>query len=201
MTSLLRTFLVVGALALVVAACGGGDITSDTTEAPADAAGTPETTTTAAPAGDGTVTTAPAAGGDGIVGDGDTVAVDYTGTLDDGEEFDSSRDREPLEFTVGTGQVIAGFDEAVRGLSVGDTVTVRIEPEDAYGVTDPELILDFPIGDVPEEFRVEGVEVLLGGTTPATVIAVTADTVTVDANHPLANEALTFEITLVAIVG
>jgi peptidylprolyl isomerase len=138
-------------------------------------------------------------GDDAVPQDGDLVAVHYTGTLDSGEEFDSSEGREPLEFVVGSGQVIGGFDDAVRQLTVGESVTVRIPPEEAYGVADPELIIDFPIEDVPEEFHVVGIEVLLGGGQAATVIGVTEDTVTIDANHRLADEALTFEIELVSI--
>lgn len=160
---------------------------------PTTTAGADTTPTTTAAGATGTV--------DGVVGEGSTVAVHYTGSLDDGEVFDSSLEREPLEFTVGSGQVIAGFDDAVRGLRIGDSVVVRIEPADAYGEIDPELVLDFPIEDVPEEFRVEGMQVLLGGSTAATVITVTADTVTVDANHPLAGQALTFDIELVEILG
>ena len=75
--------------------------------------------------------------------------VHYTGTLDDGSEFDSSRDRFPLEFVVGGGQMIAGFDNAVRGLAVGETVTVRIEPADAYGESIPDLIVDVPVDEFP----------------------------------------------------
>ncbi|MDH3755677.1 MAG: peptidylprolyl isomerase [Acidimicrobiia bacterium] len=139
---------------------------------------------------------------DGVVDVGDTVAVHYVGSLDDGSQFDSSRERdEPLEFTVGSGQVILGFDDAVLGLSVGDVNTVTIAPDQAYGEVDPEAIIDFPIDDVPEEFRVEGIQVVVGDGIPATVIAVTADTVTIDANHPLAGQALTFEIEIVEIIG
>jgi peptidylprolyl isomerase len=204
----------VAALALTVAACGGGDIdTTDTTDdAAADTTEAAADTTTVAPDGETTTTvtdevtetTEPASAvssSTGPVVDGQTVAVHYTGTLDDGEQFDSSEGREPLTFTVGSGQVIAGFDDAVRGLSVGDSVTVRLEPADAYGEVDPELVIEFPIEEVPEEFQVEGIQVLLGGSTPATVIEVTEDTVTVDANHELAGQALTFEIELVEIVG
>ncbi len=197
--------LLAAAFLVSLAACGGGDIADaqgSTTTAPDATAGAtttavPDATATTAP--DATVTTAPAGDTEGPPVDGDTVAVHYTGTLDSGEEFDSSRNRNPLEFVVGSGQVIQGFDDAVRQLRVGESLTVRIPPEEAYGEPDPELLLEFPIEEVPEEFRVEGIEVLLGGTTPATVISVTEDTVTVDANHRLAGEALTFEIELVEI--
>jgi FKBP-type peptidyl-prolyl cis-trans isomerase 2 len=170
-----RSLVVLVALVLALTACGGDD----------DAA-----------------TTATAGGpADDVVDDGDLVAVHYTGTLDDGSEFDSSREREPLEFVVGSGQVIPGFDDAVRGLNIGDSTTVRIEADQAYGEPDPEAIIDFPIEDVPEEFRVEGMQVMVGNGIPATVIEVTEDTVTIDANHPLAGQALTFEIEIVEIRG
>ena len=191
--SFLRIAVFVIALALVAAACGGDDTANDTTTTAA-----PETSTAAATA----TTVAAGAPADGVVDVGDTVAVHYVGSLDDGSQFDSSRERdEPLEFTVGSGQVILGFDDAVLGLSVGDVNTVTIAPDQAYGEVDPEAIIDFPIDDVPEEFRVEGMQVVVGNGIPATVIAVTADTVTIDANHPLAGQALTFEVEIVEIIG
>ena len=109
---------------------------------------------------------------------GDQVAVHYTGTLDDGSEFDSSEGRAPIEFTVGSGQVIAGFDEAVRGLAVGDSRTVRIEPENAYGDFNPELIVTVPIDQAPEGLQV-GQQVQFGGGI-AVVTELTTDSVTVD---------------------
>ncbi len=191
--------LLAAALVATLAACGGGDIAEE--EDPAAAAAADATTTTTVAPPETTSAGAPAGDAAGPPVDGNTVAVHYTGTLDGGEEFDSSRDRDPLEFVVGSGQVIQGFDDAVRQLRVGESLSVRIPPEEAYGMQDPELILEFPIEEVPEEFRVEGIQVLLGGATPATVISVTEDTVTVDANHRLAGEALTFEIELVEIRG
>ena len=136
-------------------------------------------------------------GGDGAV-DGDTVSVHYVGTLDDGTEFDSSRGREPLQFEVGTDQVIAGFDEAVRGMNVGDTKTVRIPAEDAYGPVDPELIFRVPIEEAPDDVAV-GDEVVIDGTTFGRVTGVEATTVIIDVNHRFAGQALTFEIELVSI--
>ena len=74
-----------------------------------------------------------------MAADGDTASVHYTGTLDDGSEFDSSRERESLSFTLGEGSLISGFEDAVRGMAIGDTVTVRIEPVDAYGERSDEI--------------------------------------------------------------
>ncbi len=129
--------------------------------------------------------------------DGDTVAVHYTGTLDDGSQFDSSAGREPLEFVVGSGQVISGFDEAVRGLEVGESRTVRMEPADAYGEVRDDMVLTVPADQAPEGLNV-GDQVAAGGM-PATVVAIDDDSVTIDANHQLAGEALTFDVELVAI--
>jgi FKBP-type peptidyl-prolyl cis-trans isomerase 2 len=135
-----------------------------------------------------------------VAADGDTVEVHYRGTLDDGTEFDSSEGREPLSFVVGSGQVIAGFDDAVRGLAVGESRTVRIEPEDAYGEYNPEAIIDFPADSAPEGLEV-GDAVTLGNGGRGTVVEVSDEFVKIDANHPLAGEALTFEIELVSIGG
>ena len=132
-----------------------------------------------------------------MAADGDRVLVHYHGTLDDGEVFDSSRQRDPLGFVVGSGGVIQGFDDAVRGMAVGDTVTVRIPPAEAYGEIDETRILEVPIAQAPEGLQV-GDRVAVGGA-PAVVTAITEETVTVDANHELAGKALTFEIELVEI--
>lgn len=133
-----------------------------------------------------------------VAADGDTVAVHYRGRLDDGTEFDSSQGREPLSFVVGSGRVIAGFDDAVRGLAVGEARTVRIEPKDAYGEYNPEAIIDFPADSAPEGLEV-GDAVTLGNGGRGTVVEISDEFVKIDANHPLAGEALTFEIELVSI--
>lgn len=178
------------ALALLATACGGNDTTEDTTTA---APTTPaETTTTTDAPSDSTPAGATAQ-------DGDSVAVHYVGTLDDGSQFDSSRERgEPLTFVVGSDQVIKGFDDAVRGMTIGDVVVVRIPPEEAYGEVDPELVFSVPIEEAPDDVAV-GDEVLIGGITPGVVTAVTATEVEIDTNHRFAGEALTFEVELLTI--
>ncbi len=133
-----------------------------------------------------------------MVKDGDRVRVHYRGTLDDGTEFDSSQGRQPLAFQVGSGQVIKGFDEAVRGLKVGESRKVRMEAKDAYGEVRPDLVLEVPIAQAPAGVKA-GDRVRLGNGQPATITEVTAEIVKVDANHELAGKALTFDVELVAI--
>ncbi len=135
---------------------------------------------------------------------GDTVKIHYTGTLDDGTEFDSSAGRDPLEFEVGSGQVIPGFDKAVEGMSVGDSKSVRIEADDAYGRRHDQLVQEVERSVLPDELDPkEGMALQSsspdGQVTQFMVTAVSADTITVDANHPLAGEALSFDIELVEI--
>ena len=129
---------------------------------------------------------------------GHRVAVHYEGSLDSGKVFDSSRDRDPLEFVVGSGEVIAGFEEAVCQLSVGESVTVRIEAEDAYGDRDESLVFDLPASGAPPGLRV-GDLVLLDGDRPVVVTEITEATVKADANHLLAGQALNFEIELISL--
>ena len=130
--------------------------------------------------------------------DGDKVSVHYHGSLDSGKVFDSSRERDPLEFVVGSGQVIAGFEQAVCKLAVGEAATVRLEVEDAYGERDESLVFELPAEGAPEGLR-EGDQVMLDGDRPAVVTEVTKSIVRADANHLLAGQALTFEIELVAV--
>jgi len=137
---------------------------------------------------------------------GDTVRVHYTGRLDDGTVFDSSREREPLEFTVGGGQVITGFERAVEGMEVGEARETRIEADDAYGERRDDLVLDLPKEQVPEGMEIEpGMRLELrqpdGQAVPVTVAEVNEESVTLDGNHPLAGWALTFELELVEIEG
>ena len=133
-----------------------------------------------------------------VAQDGNTVTVHYRGTLDDGEEFDSSIGDDPLTFTLGEGRVIPGFGNAIRGLSVGDTVTVRIEPEDAYGEHSDDLVLEFERGTAPSDIAVGQILQLRNGL-PAIIIEVTDEIVRIDANHRLAGQALTFEIEVMEI--
>lgn len=188
-----RTLIPLVSIALLVFACGGDAVPEQS------AVGADDTATTA-PADPTTTTGGSSDMADRVAGDGDVVRVHYRGTLDDGTEFDSSEGREPLEFTVGSGQVIAGFDEAVRGLAVGESRTVRIEPEDAYGERTDDAIIELPADSAPEGLQV-GDRVQLSNGQPGTVLEISDGSVTIDANHPLAGEALTFEIELVSIDG
>ena len=132
-----------------------------------------------------------------MANEGDRVAVHYHGTLDDGTVFDSSREREPLEFVIGEGQVIPGFDKAARSLEIGQSIVVRLEPADAYGAKNEELVFEVPMEQVPEPLKIgDRVELVNGAT--ARVTMVTSESVTVDANHPMSDQALTFEVELVA---
>ena len=136
--------------------------------------------------------------------DGDTVKVHYTGSLDDGTVFDSSSGSDPLEFTLGEGSVIPGFEEAVRGMSPGETRTTTIPSAQAYGAHHPEAVFEvsraqLPPGVEPEAGMQLGLTDPTGQMIPAVITAVTDTTVTIDANHPLAGEDLTFQIQLVEI--
>lgn len=135
---------------------------------------------------------------------GDTVRVHYTGTLGDGTQFDSSDGRDPLEFTVGAGQVISGFDAAVQTLEPGESTTVTIPAAEAYGERSDDatqaFALDFFGGQVPEVGWAVELEDQSGRRVPAVVAEVTEDSVVLDFNHPLAGQDLTFDITLVEVV-
>ena len=135
---------------------------------------------------------------------GDTVKVHYTGTLEDGSTFDTSLKREPLEFTLGEGGIIPGFEEAVKGMQVGQSKTVTIPVEEAYGQHRDDLLLviqrdQLPEGmdpDIGQQLQMKQTD---GRTTVVIVIDVSETTITIDANHPLAGKDLTFEIELVEI--
>ncbi len=136
---------------------------------------------------------------------GDTVRVHYTGKLDDDTEFDSSAGRDPLEFALGSGRVLPGLDKAVQDMAVGETKSVRIEAEEAYGPRREELIQEVPKTALPEDIspavgmrlQAQGPD---GQAIKLVVTAVAEESITVDANHPLAGEALNFDIELVEII-
>ena len=134
--------------------------------------------------------------------EGKQVKVHYVGTLDDGTKFDSSRDRgEPLAFTCMAGQMIPGFDAAVRDMEVGTTITIRLEPDDAYGPRRMDMVQTLPISQLPGAEKLEvGQRVMLGTPTgqplQATVTDKSDTAITFDLNHEMAGKALTFEIEL-----
>jgi len=135
-----------------------------------------------------------------VAADGDTVSIHYTGTLADGTAFDSSTGGPPLEFTIGQGQVILGFENAVRGMLVGDKKTVTIPCEEAYGRRKPELIQQVDRDRIPAEIDLKpGVQLQTSGSQPRGIVVteVGKTTVTLDANHQLAGRDLTFAIELV----
>lgn len=136
---------------------------------------------------------------------GDTVRIHYTGTLQDGSVFDSSEGRDPLEFQLGSGQVIPGFDDGVTGMTVGDKKTIEIPCDQAYGPVNPQAMQDVPRGEIPDNIPLDlgtqlQVQAQNGQTMMVVVANVTEDTVTLDANHPLAGKDLTFALELVEIV-
>ncbi len=138
------------------------------------------------------------------VKNGDKVKVHYHGKLRNGDTFDSSEGREPLEFTVGGGQVIKGFDNGVMGMQVGDKKTVEIGVSDAYGEKQDEMMIEFPKDQFPPEMNPEvGMQLMMnngaGQQFPVTVAEVRDATVVLDANHPLAGQELVFDIELVSI--
>jgi peptidylprolyl isomerase len=140
-----------------------------------------------------------------MVKSGDTVRVHYTGKFSDGKVFDSSTGREPLEFTLGTGSMIPGFEKAVDGMQLGETKTVTIPAEEAYGPRDERLVMEVPKTQLPpgmdprvgDKLQVQDDH---GHTTLVTVTKTTENAIFIDANHEMAGKDLTFEIKLVEIV-
>jgi FKBP-type peptidyl-prolyl cis-trans isomerase 2 len=137
---------------------------------------------------------------------GDKVKVHYHGKLTNGETFDSSEGRAPLEFEVGGGMVIKGFDEGVTGMKVGDKKTVNIPFDQAYGPRNSEMLVEFPKDRFPKDMELEvGLSLMMtdgsGQQFPVVVTEVKEDVVVLDANHPLAGQDLVFDIELVEIVG
>lgn len=136
---------------------------------------------------------------------GDTVKVHYHGKMTNGETFDTSEGREPLEFKVGAGMVIAGFDNGVLEMHQGDKKTIEIPVDKAYGPRDEKLIIDFPKENLPPDLKPEeGMQLQLtnqdGQAFPVVVKSVGEEAIQLDANHPLAGEALIFDVELVEIV-
>lgn len=125
------------------------------------------------------------------------VKVDYTGFLDDGSVFDSSKGREPLAFKVGMGQMIPGFDKGVLGMKVGETKELTMPPEDAYGKHDPRGVQEVPMGKLPDGVEV-GTQLQTSNGGRAVVTKIVGDTATVDLNHELAGKTLKFSVTLVS---
>lgn len=135
---------------------------------------------------------------------GDTVKIHYTGSLDNGTEFDSSAGKDPLQFTVGTGQLIPGLDKAVEGMTVGEKKTVNVEPDEAYGPRQDQMVSEVPKSALPPHIEPEvgmGLQTKSqdGQDMQLTVTEVGEETITVDANHPLAGKPLNFEIELMQI--
>ncbi|MBW2519914.1 MAG: peptidylprolyl isomerase [Deltaproteobacteria bacterium] len=136
---------------------------------------------------------------------GDQVRVNYTGTFVDGTVFDSSEGNEPLEFTIGEGNVIAGFDQALIGMQPGETRQVEVPPDQAYGPHVPEMVAEVERKLIPDDHRLQiggFLEVTLenGDELEVQVIELSAEKVTLDANHPLAGKMLHFEIELLDFV-
>ncbi|MFN5055271.1 MAG: peptidylprolyl isomerase [Bacteroidota bacterium] len=137
---------------------------------------------------------------------GDVVRVHYTGKLTDGSQFDSSVGRAPLEFTLGAGQMIAGFDAGVMGMTIGEKKTLNIDPANGYGHKNPEAIIDFPKSNIPEGMSIEiGMKLNLqneyGQPVPVEVVEIKEEAIVMDANHFLAGKDLIFNIELVEIIS
>ncbi|KUK61091.1 peptidylprolyl isomerase [Methanoculleus sp.] len=138
--------------------------------------------------------------------EGDTVKVHYTGKLEDGTVFDTSDEEAPIEFTIGRGQIIPGFEKAVIGMEPGEKKTAVIPPEEAYGPRSEDMTLTVDRGQFPEEINPEPGQQLQvqqpdGRAAVVVVSDVSESTVTLDANHPLAGQPLIFEIQLVDVVS
>lgn len=136
---------------------------------------------------------------------GDTVRVHYTGKLTDGSVFETSREQDPLEVKIGSGQVIAGIERAIQGMSPGESKRVKVSPSEAFGQRQKDRILcfkrsDFPADTDPKVGQQTEVHMNDGRTLPAVVTSVEDSTFTVDANHPLAGEELAIDLQLMEII-
>ena len=136
---------------------------------------------------------------------GDRVKVHFTGTLDDGTEFTSSRNESPIEFIIGDGKLIPGIEEGTIGMSEGDQKTIQLEPSQAFGEKRPELVSKVSIGDIPDDIEpTVGLQLQMtsssGNPIRVVVTEISEKEVTIDANNALAGQALTFDIELVELV-
>jgi peptidylprolyl isomerase len=136
---------------------------------------------------------------------GDTIKIHYNGRLTDGTTFDSSAGRSPLEFTVGSGSVIKGFDDGVQGMQVGEKKTIEIPFLEAYGPEDPSMIIEFPVDRLPEDLKPEiGMQLNMnnaeGQQFPVVITGLTDENIILNANHPLAGKDLIFDLELVEIL-
>lgn len=136
--------------------------------------------------------------------DGDAVTVHYTGKLEDGTVFDSSVEREPLEFCIGKGEVIPGFEQGAIGMAVGESKSVTIPPDKAYGAPREDLVITAERNQIPENIKPEvGLQLQMqddsGNDINVTITKLDDEKVTLDANHPLAGKTLVFDIELVKI--
>lgn len=142
-----------------------------------------------------------------VAEEGKKVKVNYKGTLEDGSVFDSSEGKDPIEFEIGGKQVVPGFENAVKGMKVGEKKSVTLEPKDAYGDQNPQLIQDVPMdalkqsGIKPEVGMVLGIQhpKMPGQQLPAKIMEVGKETVKMDLNHPLAGKTLTFNVELLSV--
>ncbi|VGO13354.1 FKBP-type peptidyl-prolyl cis-trans isomerase SlyD [Pontiella desulfatans] len=139
-----------------------------------------------------------------MIENGKKVTIHYTGTLDDGSQFDSSAGRDPLEFEMGAGMVIPGFEKGVADMEVGDKKTINIPAAEAYGEKRDEMVMEFDRSQLPEDLEPEvGMGLQMQGPqgqpVPVQITEVAEATITIDANHPLAGQNLNFELELVSV--
>ena len=137
-----------------------------------------------------------------MIQNGNTVKLNYTGKLENGEVFDTSHGKEPLQFVVGSGEIISGFDSGVIGLSVGDKKTITIPSNEAYGPVNEELYFEVPKQNCPEGVQVgQTLQTVMqdGGMATFTVAEVKSETVFIDGNHPLAGKNLIFDIEILEV--
>ena len=139
-----------------------------------------------------------------MIENGQKVKIHYTGTLDDGKQFDSSAGRDPLEFEMGAGMVIPGFETGVADMAVGERKSIHIPAAEAYGEKRDEMVMEFERSQLPEDLEPQvGMGLQMQGPQgqpiPVRIVAVAEENITIDANHPLAGQNLNFELELVAV--